>query len=986
MYLRKLRGTDIERVKELGNTNVDLSFLEKNRENNRSIGVFEDHRLVAYAIVYKEGSDFVLRDFYSEKVKHYIYLFGYYFKEPLDSYNYVPYNKMRFELPKDKSGILKWYFSKVTSEVIESIEENENGFFGDYTVKTPIKYKYRRLNVLHVLYSNTSLNRNYFQIFDDLAKIMPLKEIEAVQGRVFKEAYKRNMGFLEQMHPEVLTISHSSKSLYNGENEQFSKRLTAIGFKKRGLAANAIDKAYQRKIPISDFDGRFRRDNNKLEIFKALYFKGFREYDDSLALYRFYIKKAINHLKQNQLANRYLIVDREGYVLVQLSEGSNPVDSVPYMYKSIFLSKIKTAKLVEEIQEHVARILGFNIEDVETSWGFRATKLVTSLKRVIGGKETIDFFIRLASEFKGQSKKKGNHHTFSSWTENRITNYEFLFKHASLLTRGTVLKFLNKDYKSYCMFMRDLDDLVYSIKVSEIKFARKRLKKANFQDYLSYNEAILDILRNELKVHEMPYQDKVEELIVKYFIPTPNPEKEGEFTYKKSFMKMLYGLNKHVTTETQFNLFTAAIEAYEKINRYIEWDSLYPMGNLNEVEEIYSYEAALKTLDLFIRTKTSESRETILDHDIGYAIQILCKNKSIKKKEVINEEMFLYIIENYSLNKINTLNSELVVLLSYKDLIQLYSKTFIKQVQERILNKESLTPLIEEMDSKAGKYLLKKYDKEKELNFENVVDFVNRMRRYLDNASISLLFNTFKSEAVKMINGEKEGLFEPQEYLLPNSYLVKQLKVELKDGGKNATGTNPRRLYHHLSKIRPVNELMNGEATLEQIKEVFNAFKIFKIKEDRRILDASLLKGMIEPKCSPEFLVAGDASVCCMSFGAENAYDYAMEKGFGLFNVYYKDRIIANSVIWINEIDNHLVIDNIEVHPNYYFMNSLLKKLYIVMIKDTVKKYNLDGAVQGVSYNDLNLGKGSVLYYKFKARDVEDSFYTDAHDVRTIKL
>ncbi len=70
---------------------------------------------------------------------------------------------------------------------------------------------------------------------------------------------------------------------------------------------------------------------------------------------------------------------------------------------------------------------------------------------------------------------------------------------------------------------------------------------------------------------------------------------------------------------------------------------------------------------------------------------------------------------------------------------------------------------------------------------------------------------------------------------------------------------------------------------------------------------------------------AGDATVCCMRFGESNAITYATEEGFGVLNIYHKERVVANSVLWIEDGQNCLVLDNIEVHPNYTKYNQFGK-------------------------------------------------------------
>ena len=57
-------------------------------------------------------------------------------------------------------------------------------------------------------------------------------------------------------------------------------------------------------------------------------------------------------------------------------------------------------------------------------------------------------------------------------------------------------------------------------------------------------------------------------------------------------------------------------------------------------------------------------------------------------------------------------------------------------------------------------------------------------------------------------------------------------------------------------------------------------------------------------------------------------------------------------MLWVNNEDT-LVIDNIEVHPNYQKHTEYIREMYNQMIKDMGKTY--PNIVQGQTYNDLEL-------------------------------
>ncbi len=125
-----------------------------------------------------------------------------------------------------------------------------------------------------------------------------------------------------------------------------------------------------------------------------------------------------------------------------------------------------------------------------------------------------------------------------------------------------------------------------------------------------------------------------------------------------------------------------------------------------------------------------------------------------------------------------------------------------------------------------------------------------------------------------------------------------------------------------------------------------------------------------------------------MGCGSQKAIDYATEEGFGILNVYYKDRVIANSVLWIHEILECLVLDNIEVHPNYMIYRGILKECFLKAARELIEQHNLRFAVQGSSYNDLILFREDaekIEFSELKALGVEKpNFYSDARDSRVV--
>ena len=92
--------------------------------------------------------------------------------------------------------------------------------------------------------------------------------------------------------------------------------------------------------------------------------------------------------------------------------------------------------------------------------------------------------------------------------------------------------------------------------------------------------------------------------------------------------------------------------------------------------------------------------------------------------------------------------------------------------------------------------------------------------------------------------------------------------------------------------------------------------------------------------------------------------------------------VIANSVIWINEPYNCLVLDNIEVHPNYTVYNEILKICFRTAAEQLMKQYQVGWVVQGTCYNDLILYNDEQIEIRFpmmKPKEVQlKTFYSDA--------
>ena len=318
---------------------------------------------------------------------------------------------------------------------------------------------------------------------------------------------------------------------------------------------------------------------------------------------------------------------------------------------------------------------------------------------------------------------------------------------------------------------------------------------------------------------------------------------------------------------------------------------------------------------------------------------------------------------------------------AYDSIIRQCTVSDRKWLSNKIKKHVNPDELREEFNKRQEESILKEYCMEGERFAKALAHYVKIMQRYIPHFTATQFLRTFgKNAAKKILLQKNEGLFTPKSYTLPSSEkLILANEVSEKLGSRNDIKDehllkSRQRLYGKLSKICSVEDILKGKIQNSDVPFIKEAIGLPKDK----VLDASkYFSAKIEPKTSPEFLVAGDASVCCMSFGTEKAIDYAKEKGFGIFNVYYKDRIIANSLIWVNQKkngdkteDEMFVIDNIEVAPNYVKYTEQIQALYMALIEDMKKQYPV--IIQGGTYNDLQLyDDNSTEFAMYSAPNIE---------------
>ncbi|MCI8941358.1 MAG: hypothetical protein HFH12_15590, partial [Dorea sp.] len=266
-----------------------------------------------------------------------------------------------------------------------------------------------------------------------------------------------------------------------------------------------------------------------------------------------------------------------------------------------------------------------------------------------------------------------------------------------------------------------------------------------------------------------------------------------------------------------------------------------------------------------------------------------------------------------------------------------------------------------------------------------VADYVSRVQVYSPWITVFDLYEYFDREILfQFIKGSYPCVFTPQVIQPSYAGLSEFVQAFLKTRTVQA-----KHVYYSLVKNRLLSAVQSMEMTKKQYEDVLETLKLHNVNVwDGMLKKLCDFRMQVEPKGSPEFLTAGDASVCCMRCGSQKAIDYATEKGFGILNAYYKERVIANSVIWIHESQKCLVLDNIEVHPNYMMYGKILKSCFLKAAEELMDQHGLAFAVQGAYYNDLVLFSEDAEKVEFterKALEVKrNNFYSDAMCSRII--
>lgn len=194
-----------------------------------------------------------------------------------------------------------------------------------------------------------------------------------------------------------------------------------------------------------------------------------------------------------------------------------------------------------------------------------------------------------------------------------------------------------------------------------------------------------------------------------------------------------------------------------------------------------------------------------------------------------------------------------------------------------------------------------------------------------------------------LLNGKIEKKFESiqKQYFINYGKVFNTFKILLGNKEKGWLALKPKKLFSKMLEFFEgeilafrdfstfKDKIIGKESEfLDAIKEFHPSMKWLYynnegvLKKDEYILE--LLTVKIEDIKNPNYWFAWNHSVCCMSFWNIKQYDYMFQKGFSIINVYYKNKVIANSVIYTSHNNNFLILDNIEIAPNYKFLDDEL--------------------------------------------------------------
>lgn len=818
---------------------------------------------------------------------------------------------------------------------------------------------------------NVSIN----SVIDYLSMYFPISEIEDNKEQIHSIVYSINVNYFSGIGEKHAVLIRKDINLKTNDtlgaknflNSMIEKGYKYVDDKPNGLVLD------DRIADLMKYDKIICRGSIKHSFIWYNVFYIDALYDLSLS----YIRNVMRFMKRvscDTYVTGVYLYDELGFMRINsFSITSNVFYTIPRMYKTALKSSIKKAELKLFFDDYLS--------SRNLSIGIRKTLVRLSC---ILSKEDVLTFIHNLDEYSETISENGFRfnamcvfQTLNSMLDNKI------------LTKKALNIFLiDKSYIPQLTRISHINDMSHYTKDYR-KYFSSYIRKGKSIEY-SNDFSLRDIILNNIS-KDTP-SDKLSNFTMKLnsfvsHVQTSKHRDENLFSLCNSFKLLAENIMKDRVYLDYVDTFIDCYYKYYDLNNNcynisLSEQSDYPLKFLFKNYNKYSM-GLIKDLfyHIFENMVCNKVNHTTI-HDYSFKLEELLS------MNILNEESIRKIAIKSPICKLDKVYFKLKALdcgqnVNKRIFNKVVNKKFKSNLNDAILDGSDLDILIDFAKNQINQlYLLnKKIDSNLVVPFNN---FIERMKNYVNNINVADMFSVFGDKVLDIINGEIDGIFSAKDYYLNNVELGTFVSELLKSDTFIPKVKNRKRLYSSLSNIKPIDDILSGNINTKERIAILNEIKQRNISFNDSEFISDLFIGKIEPKCSPEFLIAGDASVCCMSFKTEKATEYALEKGFGVINIYYKDRIIANSVIWINNHYNNLVIDNIEVHPNYTKFKMYIERLYRNMISDIVSSYELEFAVQGRTYNDLKLysQKQEVFRQAISARDISSrDFYTDANDV-----
>lgn len=240
---------------------------------------------------------------------------------------------------------------------------------------------------------------------------------------------------------------------------------------------------------------------------------------------------------------------------------------------------------------------------------------------------------------------------------------------------------------------------------------------------------------------------------------------------------------------------------------------------------------------------------------------------------------------------------------------------------------------------------------------------------------------------------DKEQPFEPRTRMFAARDLSEALSEGLGSQKNSITGTAATDKGGPKALFRELDQMIQGRKIGEKKMTVSDLLKAVPVNLEERVIEllrayridvGAVVEANVHAKSDPEGWVCGNYTDCCMPFGDDKNTDYMFNKSTQYFTIKYNGRIVAQSVI-VDSADRRnasdvVVLDNIEVAPNYQNLTPLLSRVYQTFWTE----YTSLPVKVGTGYSDLTPPGAKLEPNNFKPKT--SISYSDAQGSRIYDL